>query len=184
MSLESMTLEDFEIAVKPKVLGTQYLIEAFKETETIIFLSSCTAVVGNRGQANYAAGCTYQDTFAQYSVGTAHSVSLNLPLMFGSAAMNEERRAHMAKQGVLPTTLEEFYVLLDYALSADCREKGIKELVTGLSPGALRAMISSLQSANPMFCHVTAIGKSSADVPEDASRGNAHHGITADISHE
>lgn len=98
--------------------------------------------------------------------------------------MNEERRAHLAKQGVLPTTVEEFYILLDYSLSEDCREKGIKELITGLSIDAIRNRVHGGRSADPMFSHVAATSKSSADVSEDVGRNNAHLKITPDLSLE
>jgi len=184
MPLESMQLEDFNTALGPKVLGTQYLTEAFKEAETFIFLSSAAVIVGNRGQANYVAGCAYQDTFAQNSVSKAHTVSLNLPLMFGSAAVNEERRVHLAKQGIIPTTLEEFYILLDYALSADCRKRNIKELVTGLNPDSVQVMVDTAQYATSMFCHVIRTAKSTSDNSDNVNGSSENLKITADLGIE
>lgn len=181
MSLENMDIENYHIALKPKVLGTQYLAEAFDKAESFILLSSVSGIIGNRGQANYAAGSAFQDNFAQSSTGKTHVVSLNLPLVFGSAALNEERRAHMARQGVTPMTLEELCVLLDYALSAECREKDIKQFIAGLEGTAAKNMINKMESANPMFCHVTITAKSSVNVSEDVDRNNAHLGITADL---
>ncbi|CZT12486.1 related to lovastatin nonaketide synthase [Rhynchosporium agropyri] len=184
MSLENMDIQNYHIALKPKVLGTQYLAEAFDKAESFILLSSVSGIIGNRGQANYAAGSAFQDNFARSSNGKTHVVSLNLPLVFGSTALNEERRAHMARQGVIPMTLEELCLLLDYAMSADCREKGIKQFIAGVDGTAVKNAIAAMESANPMFCHVTTTAKSSVIIPEDVNRSNAHLGITADLGPE
>ncbi|KAL7940875.1 polyketide synthase [Trichoderma barbatum] len=53
----NMTLEDFEVALRPKVKGTQNLDELFHSTPLDFFIcfSSLTCVMGNPGQSNYAA---------------------------------------------------------------------------------------------------------------------------------
>lgn len=180
-----MSVDNFNTAINPKVSGTRYLAQAFDEVDTFIMLSSAAAIVGNRGQGNYAAGCAYQDAFAQNSDGKAtHFVSLNLPLLFGTGALNEARQEQFRKQGVTPMSMKEFCVLLDYALSADCRQKNIKQLVAGIEGVALKQVIDQFGALNPMFSHLTASATSSAVVAEDVDRSNAHLGITADLGPE
>ena len=52
-----MSLETFEKVLRPKVCGSNNLDEVFssKELDFFIMCSSLSAVVGNPGQANYAA---------------------------------------------------------------------------------------------------------------------------------
>ena len=52
---------------RPKVQGTRNLHEALPPNlDFFIILSSFAGIFGNRGQANYAAACNYQDAFAQF----------------------------------------------------------------------------------------------------------------------
>ncbi|KAL5604829.1 hypothetical protein BROUX41_001833 [Berkeleyomyces rouxiae] len=68
---DSMTQEQWDTVMKPKVQGTKNLVAAFTPANTplkslpwFVFLSSAAGVIGNRGQANYAAANTWQDAFA------------------------------------------------------------------------------------------------------------------------
>jgi hypothetical protein len=62
-----MTYEDWVIATEPKIQGSWNLHEAMpSDLDFFIFLSSSAAVIGARGQANYASGNAFQDSLAQY----------------------------------------------------------------------------------------------------------------------
>ncbi|RYP24614.1 hypothetical protein DL765_000440 [Monosporascus sp. GIB2] len=76
---ETMTVEDYHAAIESKVLGTWNLHHASREVEIqkqpldfFTMLSSISGVIGNKGQANYAAGNTFLDAFASYR----HSLGL------------------------------------------------------------------------------------------------------------
>lgn len=183
--MENMSVDNFNTAINPKVSGTRYLAEGFSQAETFVILSSAAAIVGNRGQGNYVSACAYQDTFAQNSDNkTTHIVSLNLPLLYGTGALNEARQEHLRKQGVEPMSIKRFCVLLDYALSEECRQKNIKQFVAGIEGNTLKQIIDQLGYASPMFSHLTASAKSTVLVAEDVDRNNAHLGITADLGSE
>lgn len=82
---EKMTHEEWVTSLKPKVHGTRNLHKYFDTTRPLdfmMFFSSCAGVFGNSGQANYAAGNTYQDELAHYrrSKGLA-GVSVDLGIM-------------------------------------------------------------------------------------------------------
>ena len=75
-----MTVEDYHTAIEAKVQGTWNLHRASQEVELqkqsldfFTMLSSVSGVIGNKGQANYAAGNTFLDAFASYrqSLGLA-----------------------------------------------------------------------------------------------------------------
>ena len=63
-----MTLADYKAVVQPKVSGTWNLHEALigADLDFFIMLSSTAGVIGNRGQAAYAAANTFLDAFAHY----------------------------------------------------------------------------------------------------------------------
>lgn len=82
---EKMTHNEWVTSIRPKVHGTRNLHAYFDESRTLdfmMFFSSCAGVFGNSGQANYAAGNTYQDELAHYrrSKGLA-GVSVDLGIM-------------------------------------------------------------------------------------------------------
>lgn len=84
---EGIQLEDYQLAIAAKVSGTWNLHHASVEDTTsssgsldfFTLLSSISGVVGNRGQASYAAANAFLDAFAAYrrSLGLpAHSLDL------------------------------------------------------------------------------------------------------------
>ncbi|KAI8626383.1 hypothetical protein F5Y19DRAFT_221991 [Xylariaceae sp. FL1651] len=81
---EMMTIEDYHQAIESKVRGTWNLHRASQEAQKLpldffTLLSSISGVVGNKGQANYAAANAFLDAFAHYrqSLGlAANSVNL------------------------------------------------------------------------------------------------------------
>jgi aryl carrier-like protein len=70
---ESMTFEQWQKAIGPKVAGTWALHNNLADLEFFITTSSATAVLGNVSQSNYTAGGTFQDAIARYRT------SLGLP---------------------------------------------------------------------------------------------------------
>ncbi|PKX91350.1 type I polyketide synthase [Aspergillus novofumigatus IBT 16806] len=63
-----MSHEEWQTAVAPKVRGTLNLHEATQESplDFFVLFSSISGVIGQVGQANYAAGNTFLDAFCQY----------------------------------------------------------------------------------------------------------------------
>ncbi|KAF2716908.1 polyketide synthase [Polychaeton citri CBS 116435] len=68
INLREMTFSDWNAAVEPKVQGTWNLHHAVSSSSLDFFIlfSSCSGLIGNNGQANYAAGNTFMDAFVQY----------------------------------------------------------------------------------------------------------------------
>ncbi|QBG56188.1 non-ribosomal peptide synthetase [Bacillus amyloliquefaciens] len=62
------TKEEFSEVLAPKVIGTAYLDEASKDCSLDFFVlfSSVSGVLGNVGQADYAAGNAFMDAYAAY----------------------------------------------------------------------------------------------------------------------
>lgn len=80
-----MTYSDFVTAARPKNQGSWNLHQQLpKDVDFYVSLASWSGVVGNQGQANYAAGNTYEDALACYrrSLGLP-AVSLDLGINRG-----------------------------------------------------------------------------------------------------
>ncbi|TGJ77119.1 hypothetical protein E0Z10_g10761 [Xylaria hypoxylon] len=79
-----MTYDDYRTAIQAKVTGTWNLHRAAQQSQPLDFftmLSSISGVVGNKGQANYAAANAFLYAFAFYRQGLglrAHTVDLGL----------------------------------------------------------------------------------------------------------
>lgn len=90
---ETMTLNDYHTAIRPKVQGTWNLHRASELHKSPLsfftMLSSTSGIVGNKGQSNYAAANTFLDAFAGYRHGLglpANTVDLGLIEDIGYAA--------------------------------------------------------------------------------------------------
>ncbi|KAK6219149.1 hypothetical protein LQW54_002398 [Pestalotiopsis sp. IQ-011] len=65
---EKMTFDDYEAVIRSKVAGAWNMHSALLETalDFFIVISSAAGIVGNRGQAAYAAANTFLDAFVRY----------------------------------------------------------------------------------------------------------------------
>ncbi|OTB00610.1 hypothetical protein M426DRAFT_234161 [Hypoxylon sp. CI-4A] len=96
---ETMTLDDYRIAIHAKVEGTKNLHQVSKETQNqplqfFTMLSSISGIVGNKGQANYASANTFLDAFASYrhSLGL-HANTVDLGVIEGVGYVAEQGSA-------------------------------------------------------------------------------------------
>ncbi|KAL4229457.1 hypothetical protein ACF0H5_012495 [Mactra antiquata] len=103
MLLSNMTEEDIERPIQPKILGTWNLHVATLDMQLDFFVlhSSIVALMGNPGQCNYAAGNSFQDSFAHYrrSLGLcAQSINWST-LSLGMATEHKELENSLKSQG-------------------------------------------------------------------------------------
>lgn len=70
-TIEMMDEDALSDALAPKVRGSVVLYKVFKEEplDFMLFFSSVQSFIGNAGQSNYAAACTFKDAFARYLGG-------------------------------------------------------------------------------------------------------------------
>lgn len=101
---DSMTAEDLQITVGPKVHGTWNLHDLLpKELDFFIMLSSLAGVMGHRGQGNYGAGNIFQDYFSSYrrSLGlNAMTIDIGYLLSVGFVADNDQYVDHVKSMGL------------------------------------------------------------------------------------
>ncbi|PSN64199.1 beta-ketoacyl synthase domain-containing protein [Corynespora cassiicola Philippines] len=91
---ETMTHAQWVEATLPKIQGTWNLHEYFDHGHALDFfinLSSMSGIIGNKGQANYAAGSTFQDAIAHHrrSMGLK-GLSLDLGIMLDVGVIAEQ----------------------------------------------------------------------------------------------
>lgn len=115
---EATTYEIWQKAISPKVVGSFNLHTVLpKGMDFFIMLSSMAGVCGSRGQANYAAGNTYEDSLARHRVASGEkATSLDLGPLHGIgwvAARTELQRLY-AELSDKPVTEGELHALLDY----------------------------------------------------------------------
>ena len=136
-----MTWDQWQAVVSPKVLGAWYFHHALVNTplDFFIALSSAAGVVGNRGQAAYAAANCFLNAFVQYrrNLGlAASSVDLTAVSDVGYLAENAERQAQVAKNLGSETISEaEVLALIAAAINGQMQRTCRSHCITGLKIG-------------------------------------------------
>ncbi|KAG9652790.1 putative polyketide synthase, partial [Aureobasidium melanogenum] len=150
----NMTHDDWQQALRPKVLGTQNLCKVFGTEDCSLdfftILSSSVGVVGNFGQSNYAAGGTFQDAVARYNAYTNNlpvtTLDLGMILSVGFVAENEYAAANLKKWGFLGITQEQFLAMVKSTILRPRRSVSESQILTGLGT---RGMVDDGMNARP-----------------------------------
>lgn len=151
-----MTNQDLKAALLPKVDGTQNLHNSLNHDtlDFFLMLSSLTSIICLKGQANYAAGNSFQDYLAncQKSSRTQY-ISLNLGMIEDSVviALHPERVPGLLRAGCIPFKISQFLSLLEYSLGQEARCDNVKQIVIGVDRESLSAHEESVALRNPMF---------------------------------
>ena len=165
-----MSYDDWKTSVNPKVQGSWNLHSLLPTgMDFFILLSSISGIVGNAGQANYAAGNTYMDSLARYRIAQGErAVALDLGAMLGHGVLAEDDtlRERLLKGGLLSgVTPALMYGLLDYYCNP---AQGIlaqenSQICIGIaSPSRLRNKVSDDPSSHlnlPFYSHIVNSGK-------------------------
>lgn len=160
---ESMPYENWTAATRPKIAGSWNLHEAMPaELDFFVMLSSIAGIMGNRGQANYAAGCTYQDALAHHrrSLGLpAHVIDLGAVSGMG---WFEENKAGLASTAAAMERLairpDKLFRLVKSAITgfSDARTRMPTQVVAGIGTGVSEKHISLvvllLFKSLPLLC--------------------------------
>ncbi|TLD14962.1 hypothetical protein PspLS_10834 [Pyricularia sp. CBS 133598] len=135
---ENMTWEDYTTVIEGKVQGAWNLHNALKDTPLDFFvaLSSAAGMVGNRGQAAYAAANCFLTALVQYRLARglpASALDLTMVTDSGYLAENEERQAEVARNLGSDGIREcEVLALLRAAISGRLAETCNNHTVTGM----------------------------------------------------
>jgi NADP-dependent 3-hydroxy acid dehydrogenase YdfG/acyl carrier protein len=141
---EGISHQSWHESLGPKVQGSWNLHQQLPQgMDFFIMLSSIAGILGTTGQANYAAGNTFQDALARHRVGLGEkATSLDLGVIDFAGAVVEDARLHdmwIKNSGLNLVTEAHVHGLL----STYC-DPGISQftaldcqVVVGLSPSAL-----------------------------------------------
>ncbi|WP_203735970.1 type I polyketide synthase, partial [Paractinoplanes durhamensis] len=123
-TIDSLTDEQIDRVLRPKVDAAVNLHELTRDRDLSMFVlfSAAAGVLGNPGQANYAAANSFLDALAE------HRRALGLPavsLAWGlwdetsgsTAQLGEAGRARLARTGILPMPAEQALALFDTAVT-------------------------------------------------------------------
>ncbi|KAL4788819.1 hypothetical protein BDV19DRAFT_395631 [Aspergillus venezuelensis] len=194
-TFENMAHTQWQTSLEPKVQGSWNLHQALQSTSTdlgfFVTLSSVAGVVGNRSQANYNAGNTFEDALARYRVSQGlHGASIDLGAVVsvGFMAENLDYVKHSLKIATHHTE-EQMLAIIDYVLRPDSRA-GITEstaqLVCGLSTRAAydrRGVPAPKHLQYPLFSHLQYTSASeSAVTTTNGEQYNIHAKLAAATS--
>lgn len=122
---ENMRYEYWCTAFRPKAVGSWNLVEAMDRSghdPFFIFLASSAGVIGNRGQANYAAGNCFEDSLARgLRLKGKHAVSIGLGPILGAGmlAEDEEILDKLKASGFYGIRYEDFLKVVKHAITME-----------------------------------------------------------------
>lgn len=191
MIFDNMSYEAWCRALLPKVCGTWNLHEALpKGLDFFILLSSISGIIGSQGQANYAAGNTYQDELAAYRLSMGEkAVSLNLSMLEGtgySAEHQSEAMMFMKAKHVQPMSKSDVFALLDHYCDKNLEISALQsQLITGLKlPREVLAKGMDISSwmEEPKFSTLGQIDVSESSLRPEEMAGNANIDVLKEIT--
>lgn len=149
-----MTFDQWSASIKPKTLGSWNLFSLLKASSIlnlglsrqkkpwILFLSSASGIIGNRGQANYAAGNVFQDALAHHAKHHGfHAASIDFGPILGAGILERDERILETLKatgffGVLPG---DFLTVVERAICGETAkgETLPTQIVVGVGTGGL-----------------------------------------------
>ncbi len=120
--VETMTTEQLDTVLRAKVDAATNLHELLPDAELFVLFSSAAGVLGNPGQANYAAANSYLDALAQRRHATgrpATSIAWGLWASGMGEELDDADRARMRRTGARPLSTEEGLALFDTSVALD-----------------------------------------------------------------
>ncbi|PGH20080.1 hypothetical protein AJ80_03730 [Polytolypa hystricis UAMH7299] len=179
---ENMSYEKYLAATRPKVQGSWNLHTYLpKDMDFFILLSSVVGLVGNRGQANYAAGNTFQDALAAHRVSIglpATSLDLGTLLSIGYVAENRQRLGHITHVASLLGSVqeEEIHSMIERHIDptdASQRPAQITSALTTAAHYASRGMPAPSWMHTPLFTQLASTSSATTNAlsAEDSDSG-------------
>jgi NADPH:quinone reductase-like Zn-dependent oxidoreductase/acyl carrier protein len=137
---QNMTYSQWTEPLRPKVSGSWNLHSLLpSDLDFFILLCSQVGIYGNRGQANYAAGCTFQDALCRYRRAKGMTaVSLDLGIMLEIGYIAEAGGVNALKDWECFGVNEvEFHALMQAAVAGYTKrdQSILPQVVTGLATG-------------------------------------------------
>ncbi|TVY83944.1 Reducing polyketide synthase [Lachnellula suecica] len=169
---QNMSIEDYNISIRPKVHGTWNLhrILSKDNLDFFIMLSSTSGIIGNPSQAQYAAASTFLDAFADYRNGLglpAVTLDLGVILDVGYVAENEKIMRGLEKLRFEGLHEAELMAMIKSAIVEPLRKNKSGQTVTGL--GTWQPDGSQPAFSYPMFSHFRRMALKSEQIDSEES---------------
>ncbi|CAG9990503.1 unnamed protein product [Clonostachys byssicola] len=184
-SFQRMTINDWNDATKPKIDGVRHLhqvsLDEGLELGFMILFSSLSGILGQPGQANYAAANTFLDAFAKYRKSMGLPVTtLDIGAMegVGYLAHNEELLKKMKGTGWNPVQEEELLRVLGSAMLPSANVKSEEASSDPWAPILDRDTI--LIGLSPSSTSSASRFSKDARMVALLNRGQASHGAGSD----
>ncbi|KAI0156515.1 polyketide synthase PksD [Xylariaceae sp. FL1272] len=135
---DNMSYSQWNRTTSSKVAASWNLHLALADVDFMIFLSSVSGIVGNPGQSNYAAGCTFQDALARFRNARGQSttcIDLGVMRKIGVVAETKSLQQHFENESNNLGYVEEDELLafLDIVCDPAAEQSSIPDqLVLGL----------------------------------------------------
>ncbi|KAF2014709.1 ketoacyl-synt-domain-containing protein [Aaosphaeria arxii CBS 175.79] len=175
---ETMTYDDWNVSTQAKIATSINLDKLLPAgMDFFIFLSSLSGIVGTTGQANYAAGNTFQDALAQSRIDKGErAIAIDLGAMnkVGVIAENEHL-GKVARNTMLPVEEEELLALLDHYCLLEDRVSGSPQTLVGLPTGSAEQSAEAqlpAAYAHSLFSHIRKLGRDESGNSSTAGTGN------------
>ena len=189
-----MTFDEYTSVIESKVQGAWNLHHATAATELDFFvaISSTAGVVGNRGQAAYAAANTFLDSFAQYRLSRGlPAVSLDLTAVVDAGYLAEagtggsdgaDRAAEVARNLGAESTMYEAEVLALLSAAIEGRTSGCNhQVVTGVRIPPDRSRLP-FWTTDARFKHLRQEAEAQIKLREEEEGSSAADGGAASLS--
>ena len=180
-ALEQMTYDQMMCVLRPKVDGTRYLDEIFRNDplDFFVLFSSLSCVFGNSGQSNYAAANMYMISLAaqRRQRGVAASV-VDIGAIMGIGYMAREVShnvlAQLVNAGYRKMSESDFRLAFANAVESGQKDSDQpEELITGLHVALPEENLKPAWSENPRFAHVIQKTASKAFYKKDKAAGTS-----------
>ncbi|MFI0897248.1 SDR family NAD(P)-dependent oxidoreductase [Streptomyces sp. NPDC020983] len=152
----ALTPERLDAVLRPKIDAAWNLHEltAGSDLAAFVLFSSLAGVLGNAGQAGYAAANTYLDALAQHrrsrglpGVSVAWSLWAEASAMTGH--LGERDLGRLARQGIVPLATQEGLRLFDAAIGSSRAQVAAAVLAPGGDPEHLPPVLRALAAGAP-----------------------------------
>ncbi|KAM7218542.1 hypothetical protein V8F06_006146 [Rhypophila decipiens] len=161
-SVRNMSFSQLNDVLRPKVLGSLNLDRLFsvdKPLDFFVLLSSINCVIGNQGQANYAAANTFQCALAASRRRRGlRGVAVNAGAIIGAGYIQRSAKRVLdltvSRGAMMHLSEEDFHQLIAEAIAAEGDDQVGPELTTGLLDVARDSPERPVWFDDPKFCHL------------------------------